>query len=219
MREELLNEFIDEIRDQLPGHLVAFNGASFQVRNDYLGDIVVDKDIKDFDNLLQSNCGNNYRRVGGNEWLAFFSNDSCIQEVLDKYYTEVPFNAGWKTHGELNGVTKEKIKTVQAKFIRTIRCIKEFVDHSLKLKTIAIDLVENNWGLLPNKVHTLESAKTVARKNWLCVSSLPEESLCCPFCECEEFDWVDGDTSIYGAYGFCNICGAKVSISHAEYPG
>ena len=218
IREELLNEFINEIRDQLPGYLVAFNGASFQIRNDYLGHVVVDKDIEDFNNLLQSSCGNGYRRVGGNEWLAFFRNDSSIQDVLDKYHTEIPFNAGWKTHGELNGASKQKTKTVVAKLIRTVRCIKELVNNTGQLKNTAIDLVENNWALTPNKAHTLESVKAVERKHWLCVSSLPEESPCCPFCECEEFDWLDGDTSIYGGYGTCKKCGAEVGVSHAEYP-
>lgn len=219
MEDERLNVFIDAISDQLPGYLVAFNGASFNVRNDYLGHIVVDKDIEDFSNLLQSKCGNNYKRVGGDKWLALFNRESNIKEVLDKYYIEVPLNAGWKSHGELNGVTKEKIQTIQVKLIRTMRCINKFVTNPGHLKNTAIDLVENNWGFPPNEVHTLDSVKNMERKKWLCVSSLPEKLPYCPFCECEEFDWIDGDTSIYGAYGTCKKCGAEVDITtHTEYP-
>jgi len=218
MRKELLEEFIQEIRAYLPGYLVAFNGASFQVRNDYLGHIVVDKDIEEFGTLLRSKCGNNFRRVGGNEWLALFSSKSDINEVLENYYQEVPLNAGWKSLGELDGVTKEKSQTVAAKLIRTVRCISEFLTDSSRLKNTAIELVENNWALPPNKIYTLGTLNSEERKNWLCVSSLPDKLPCCPFCECEEFEWINGDTSIYGAYGICKKCRANVSITHAEYP-
>ncbi|UBF25560.1 diguanylate cyclase [Kovacikia minuta CCNUW1] len=188
MREDILQALVEQICSKLPGCLVTFNGAAFKLKNDFFGHAFVDQEIQAFSNLLQKKCGNNFNRVGGDEWLAFFENFSVqqVQNLLKEFHLEIPINVEWKSHVELNGEIKEMRVTVNATAIRAMRCIYANANNRNEIRSTAIDLLQNNWGLEPNQVLSLCLAKTIQRKRWSCIGNLPQQSPMLPFLQWRE---------------------------------
>ena len=60
---------------------------------------------------------------------------------MSQYYQESPLKSGWKGIGNLNGENKEKVVSVNAKIIRSIRCVYSYVDSSKNMLEIANELI------------------------------------------------------------------------------
>ncbi len=221
MNPKLLQEFLDMTSNCPSGYLASYNGSGFKIRNDYFGHLLVDEEINYFNYLLNTKSNGLCKRVGGNEWLAYFPATSLrkIQEVMDEFYEEKKYNAGWACLGERGNERKVKRCTVKSQLLRAVRSVYTYIDSASKARDIVVNLVEQNWNLPPNTIHKLSSLAGVTdngRKFFSIIEAWPVESPSCPFCGEVDFDWIDGDAS--SAYGICKNCRAEVTIGHAESP-
>ncbi len=217
-----IEDFKAAISDRLPGYLVLFNFANAKRRNGHLGFDKVDQDIELFNRLLnQAMIGNNYgARVAGNDWLALFSSHSVtgnpvtqIQQLLDDFYQEEEIVVGWQSHGRKAGVEKTQTQTVPAIITRAMRCIYSYLADLDSFNLIGRQLFEQYYGLTVNTPHELQQIIGIPRTDWQCVSRYPAEELVCPFCQGNQFNWLDGDSSYY-SYSFCQQCDAEVTFSN-----
>ncbi len=71
------------------------------------------------------------------------------------------------------------------------------------------------WGITPGQYFALSDSVSRDAEKWVCVREYPPASYYCPFCSNGEFEWIDGDTSVYSGDGNCTNCGAEVSFQDA----
>jgi len=215
-----LAQFKEAAAAHVPGLLVLFDLAETKRRNCHLGHIVVDKDIDEFGRLIQSSVGASglANRVRGASWLAMYRLESlqAISELLVSFHRQQEMIVGWRSTGERNGATKVTEKTVPATIIRAARCLYSAVITPKSLNVLIEKLFEECYGFSPDMPIELGKVVNVERSGWCCVSSYPSETPFCPFCERSDFEWDDGDTSVYSGTGTCKNCGAYVDIRGVE---
>lgn len=214
-------KFVDEFKESclryLPGTLVSFNMADTLRRNCHLGHLEVDKDIAEFDALLRQAIGLKglVKRVGGDIWLALHSHNSSLhQDILSQFHKEVPCEVGWRSTGERQGSSKSVERLVPTKIIRDVRCVYFPVERRDQLTDTIEALLSS--GLTPPGIPThLNGARIMHEQpdRWSCVETYPHEIPFCPFCEMDQFSWMDGESHVYSGYGTCINCGATVSIN------
>jgi len=216
-----LDEFKRDVPAYLPGMLVLFDLADAKRRNNHLGHLVVDDDIAEFDRLIQTSVGASglAKRVAGDKWLAIYQVGSLesVKALLIAYYRDQECLIGWRAAGQKEGVTKVVERTVRARIIRALRCLYSVATYSPDVNGLIEQLFEHNYSLPPNTPLSLSEAINTKKKPWACVTAYPSENPFCPFCEGRDFDWDDGDDSVYSGSGTCQNCGAEVDIRGIEH--
>ena len=217
MSSERRDKFRNTIAAMLPGYVAVFNFADTQRRNCHLGHAKVDEDIEEFTKLLRQAVGTTgySLRIAGNEWLGFFTINAVepIQQLLNDFYSEQEILTGWKSVGCKDKVKKSERVTTEAKIARAMLCVYSYLERLEDLDTTLEQLLKNAYGLPVSIPHNLQQITNRSRKRWQCVSQYPVGLPVCPFCRGDSFNWLDGDSSIYSAYGFCKTCGAEVEFS------
>ena len=217
MSSERRDKFRNTIAAMLPGYVAVFNFADTQRRNCHLGHAKVDEDIEEFTELLRQAVGTTgySLRIAGNEWLGFFAINAVepIQQLLNDFYSEQEILTGWKSVGCKDKVQKSERVTTEAKIARAMLCVYSYLERLEALDTTLEQLLKNAYGLPVSIPHNLQQITNSLRNRWQCVSQYPVGLPVCPFCRGDSFNWLDGDSSIYSAYGFCKTCGAEVEFS------
>ncbi len=215
-----LEQFKEAAPAYVPGLVVLFDLADTKRRNCHLGHNVVDKDIDEFDRLIQSSVGASglAKRVRGASWLAMYRLESLqsINELLGSFHRKQEMNVGWRSTGERNGATKVTEKIVPATIIRATRCLYSAVITPKSLNGLIDKLFEECYGFSPDMPIELGNVVNVERNFWSCVTSYPPETPFCPFCQRSDFEWEDGDASVYSGSGTCKNCSAYVDIKGVE---
>jgi GGDEF domain-containing protein len=217
MSPELREKFKNTITAMLPGYLAVFNFADTKRRNSHLGHTKVDEDIEEFTELLRQAVGTTgySLRIAGDEWLGFFAISSVepIHQLLNDFYSEQKILTGWKSVGCKDNVQKSEQVTTEAKIARAMLCVYSYLERLEDFETTCEQLLKNDYGLPVSIPHNLQQITNSLRNRWQCVSQYPLGLPVCPFCRGDSFNWLDGDSSIYYGYGFCNNCGAEVEFS------
>jgi GGDEF domain-containing protein len=215
-----LEQFKAEAKASLPGLLAYFDFADTKRRNCHLGHSFVDEEIKEFDRLIRATVGDTgtAKRVGGESWLALLPNGTveALSELLVGFQLQQTIEIGWQCTGEKDGETKVAQRTVDSIITRALRCICSPVtsDDDLASK---IDALQEQYVGLPTGVAILLSeTEQHKRSYWNCITNYPAENPFCPFCEKSDFEYDDGDMSVYSGSGTCDNCEAEISICSIE---
>lgn len=220
MLSSLTQKFKNEIITMLPGDLAMFNFADMKRRNDRLGHHKVDEEIEEFAQLLARSVKNTGygMRIAGDKWLGLFAPNSldAMQKLLNDFKREQKILIGWESLGCKDGIQKSQQVTVEAKIIRAMYCVYSYIETVENLELKVEELLDNCYGLPVNIPYQLADVIGSERNRWQCVSNYPSKLPVCPFCESNSFNWLDGDSTIYYAYGFCNVCGAEVTFQNAR---
>lgn len=211
-----LDQFKDAVSAHVPGLLVLFKFADAKRRNCHLGYQLVDKDIEEFDRLLQSSVGPSglAKRVRGASWLAMYNTESLqsISALLLAYQNQQEIHAGWTCSAEKDGVSKVAECATSATITRAMRCLYAAVTDLHEIDSLIDRLLHENYGFPPSSPLSLADAMQIKRTTWNCVSHYPSQVPFCPFCERSEFDCDDADGSVYTGSGACKTCGAQIDI-------
>jgi hypothetical protein len=194
-----------------------FNFADVMRRNSHLGHTVVDEEIGEFDKMLTESAEVAVRCTG-TSWMAFYKTESVfqIESLLKAVHHEQAFTVGWKAEGERENERKSIERTVSSIIVRAFRCLYVPVKSMSDVENLIHKLPEEYWGLPVDVAIPYEDISTFERAAWSCVSEYPCEQPSCPFCEGRDFDWIDGDMSVYSGYGTCKKCAAVVDIAGVE---
>jgi len=215
-----LDEFKAEMAANLPGLLVLYDLADAKRRNCHLGHQAVDCDIDELNQLVRTSVGPSglAKRVAGDKWLALYKTDSLVPvaALLSSYHKEQEFLVGWKCTGEKDGHNKVMERTVCSTIVRCLRCIYFFTTASQEPVALIEKLLEHNYRVPPGIPCILSDAARMKTTGWSCVSSYPSEAPFCPFCERSDFEWIDGDGSVYSGSGTCRVCRASITIQGVE---
>jgi hypothetical protein len=215
-----LDQFKHAVPNFLPGLLVLFNIADANRRNCHLGHLAVDEDIANFDRLVQMSVGASglAKRVQGAAWLATYKTESFhpLSAVLRAYHKQQDILVGWRSTGEKDGAARAVQRTVAATIVRAVRCLYTTVTTPQEANRSIDELFEQCHGFPPNIAVRLSDVVNTERSNWSCVNSYPSEMPFCPFCDGRDFEWDDGDFSIYSGSGTCRTCGAYVNIEEID---
>lgn len=217
-----LDQFKNGVSAYLPGLLVLFDLADTKRRNCHLGHNVVANDIEEFDRLAHTSVGSSglVRRVDGNAWLALYKLEpqslQSLNALLSAYHKEQEMQVGWRSTGEKDSVQKVVERTVPTTIIRAARCLYSAVTDPQEINGLIDELFEQCGGFAPTIPMQLSDIINGERTGWNCVTCYPAEMPFCPFCEQHEFDWDDGDGTIYSGSGVCKNCGAHIRIDGIE---
>lgn len=211
-----LVQFKVSAANHLPGLLAVFDMADAKRRNCHLGHLVVDRDIQEFDQMLQASVAGRgvARRVRGTSWLAIYPQVSAkfLDELLLNFHSQNEMQIGWRVEGRKDGVEKAVERTIQSTISRALRCVYANATSKEELEHLSDELLEQCYGLPLNSAIKLEELANYERRFWTCVSNYPAEKPFCPFCESSEFDLEDGDGSVYSGSGTCKNCRCDMMI-------
>jgi hypothetical protein len=200
--------------------IVLFDIADAKRRNSHLGYRTVDDDIQEMNRLLKLSVGTTglAKRIGGDEWLAFYPGESLrpVVSLLNAYHQEQRFEVGWRATAEKGNQTKSTERTAPATICRSLRCIYVFTINSSEVDALIDSMLQHNYGLPPDIPLRFSEVITTKKIRWMCVTNYPEESPSCPFCRGSEFDWDEGDSNVYTGSGRCKRCTAYVDITGVE---
>jgi len=214
--------FQDEAGVFLPGFLYSFNIADLKRRNSHLGFRRVDQDIEELNRMLNAMAGCVLvKRVTAARWLMVSrrNEDHRVQALLDGYRRTERITTGWMIEAIDSTAKKQRLakrQTVLSEISRAVRCLRAEAETVAGLETAIREVAENDWNLPVNQVLPVAGIRAMAREPWLCVARYPAEVPSCPVCEGRDFDWRDGDSSIYSGNGKCRGCGADILITQID---
>ena len=209
--------FEDAAGPYLPGFLYRFNIADFKRRNCHLSHQVGDADIAELDRRLKALAPDRslVQRIKGDVWLLLSRENELLLVVnlIANYRRSEKMETGWRIEAT-RGDEKAKTERVVASSInRAVRCLSAEVRDPAELSRVLKALEANDYSLPVDRVIPLETVAGLAREPWMSVPRYPAENPDCPFCHGRDFDWKDGDMSVYSGWGDCKTCGADVLIT------
>ncbi|MBD2048261.1 hypothetical protein H6F78_22135 [Coleofasciculus sp. FACHB-64] len=217
MRDQLIAELKLCIEPLLPGYLAIFDLADTKRRNLYLGHEEVDKDILGFDTLLKAHLGKAFKRIGGERWVAFVTENqlNVFDRLILAYQKEVPISAGWECRAIAPNSTLVHIEEKTDVLIsRAVRCgylnIQDINDVAARVN----DLLEEIWRLPVNSATSLEQKLRSNQSKWKCIIGNLPSTAYCPFCKGTKFEWLEGTDDT--AYGICMGCSAEVDFIYGR---
>ncbi|MGA2990139.1 MAG: hypothetical protein ABSD88_06655 [Candidatus Korobacteraceae bacterium] len=220
-----IESFARQALQYLPGFLYSFNIADFKRRNIHLSYKRGDRDIEELDRLLRALASEIglVERTHGQRWFLISRQNAedRVRSLLNEYRRTDRHSTGWSISASKDGKREEnksKSRVVQAEISRVVRCLYVEVGAPEDLAAAIKQIEENDYGLPVNQPVHLLDLPGPPRTPWRCISQYPAENPSCPYCQGSDFDWEDGDDSIYTGYGRCKGCGATVSISQIDEP-
>ena len=214
-----LAKFRLKVSQYLPGYLAFVNLADTQRANGHIGFRVVDENIEEFGRMISSYAGSDgmAMRAGGDKWLAIFKRLSKLEHLIASAEKERELMVGWKaTCEKKDGSVKEVKNVIRSSYVRSFRCVYTYVKSVDEVQQNAEILKANCWGFKPGLVVNLADIEQQEKVKWSCITEYPAEEPSCSFCGGNSFKWLDGDLSVYYAYGVCWQCKALVCFDHAD---
>jgi GGDEF domain-containing protein len=212
-RDQMIAELKLYIEPLLPGYLAIFDLADTKRRNLYLGHEEVDKDILEFDTLLKTHLGEAFKRIGGDRWVAFVTENqlNVFDRLILAYKKEVPISAGWECRAIApNGTLVHIHQKNDVLLSRAVRCGYLGIQDTNEVATGLNDLLEKIWHSPVNSATCLRQKLTFTQPKWKCIiGNLPGIEFC-PFCKGTEFEWLEGTDDT--AYGICKGCRAEADF-------
>jgi GGDEF domain-containing protein len=214
-RDQLIAELKLCIEPLLPGYLAIFDLADTKRRNLYLGHEEVDKDILEFNTLLKTHLGETFKRIGGDRWVAFVTENqlNVFDRLILAYKKEVPISAGWECRAIApNSILVHIADKTDVLISRAVRCgylnIQDINDVAARVNY----LVEEIWHLPVNLAISLEQELTFNQPKWKCIIGNLPSTAYCPLCKGTKFEWLEGtdDTD----YGICKGCSVEVDFMY-----
>lgn len=211
------------IKPYYPGYIAVIDIAALKIRNDLLGHLAVDREIKELEQIIDKYIDRKEFaiRIGGDEWLLFFPNNpkQKLQYIANRYSAKkIKLIVGWQCEAiDKLKVIKKRQKTKNSILHRGLKICYVPISNDDEIETkskIIFDNVNYDFGYdmvnYPRKyTNIIDKTKKQA---WQSINlDLPE--IYCPFCHHKEFNWQGGDMSLFGAYGNCKHCEAEVSFS------
>lgn len=201
----------------MPALVALFDIADCKRLNCHLGHQRVDEYIAEFDHLLKKSTKGDCLRVAGDAWLAVFDKTELdkIARLLDEYYLEETAEIGWQCKGWLREEKKTKSSVVKTKIRRAMRCAYSEAKELSDVDNFLAEILENFPRVqvgLPVYYKSQESFGSESQR-WLSVETYPVDNPSCPFCDGNNFDWDDGDGSVYSGNGTCKNCQAEIVIN------
>lgn len=216
----ILNAFREAMSEVGGGILAHFDLADTRRRNDYLGFSVVDHDINELTAMLE-NYGPPIKisaRTSGDKWAALLvgTDASLLTDLLARYKRQQPVIVGWQALARKRfRWSRKRDSTRNATLSRCLRCVYASINSTDELLT--------KWQLIDEKIRNaqVDCATDIStgffqtdcadNPRWRCIEDKVEPQSC-PFCGKTTFDWCDGDTTVFGAFGNCRGCGAEVEF-------
>ncbi len=218
---------LDIIRHYLepyyPGYIAVIDIAALKIRNDLLGHLIVDQEIEELEQIINQYIEKKEFsiRVGGDEWLLFFPNhpEKQLQSIANKYSKkEIKLTVGWQCEAKDKSVIKKTQATRDSTLYRGLKICYTSIKNNSEIETKS-EIIFNNVNcqlgsdMVNCPISVINIIEKHKKKAWQSINlNLPK--IYCPFCHHQEFNWIDGDTSLFGAYGNCNQCEAEVSFSN-----
>ena len=220
---KLLDAFVREASERLPGVLYSFNIADFKRRNVHLGYTLGDEDVAELNRLLADagTKGAFGARTHGDRWFMLAPPDDrrTAWSILERFTRSEPFLVGWEARATKDGVERTRRETVPALMMRVLRCLYAPVTTREELDAAVAGICKNDYSLPVVRPIALSEIPDFERRPWRCVSRYPETRPSCPFCGAREIDSLEGDDAIYGDEGTCKGCGARIVVREVSKLG
>ncbi|MGD1917493.1 MAG: diguanylate cyclase domain-containing protein [Pleurocapsa sp.] len=219
---------LDIIRHYLepyyPGYIAVIDIAALKFRNDLLGHLVVDREIEELEEIINQYIDRREFsiRVGGDEWLLFFPNnpEKQLQSITNQYSKkQIKLIVGWQCEAKDKSATIKKAQEIRNSILyRGLKICYMPIKNNSEIKTKSEIIFDNvnyqlGYDVVNYPISAIDLIEVHKNKTWQSVN-LNLSKIYCPFCHHQEFNWKDGDTSLFGAYGNCNQCDAEVSFSN-----
>jgi hypothetical protein len=220
----------DGFRDAFDKHrcgIVAhFDLADAKRRNSYLGHAEVDRDIDELTSAIGA-FGPPIMissRIGGGQWAAFLSGSdpSPLAQILAQYKRQQSATVGWTAVARKRFCWAKTRNSIRNSTLRRgLRCVYATIN--------GVDELTRKWQLIHEKIpyarvdhHSdiRDEGQFIsdyeADPRWRCIDD-DVAPLSCPQCDSTEFDWYDGDSTVFGGCGYCAECKADVEFrNHFE---
>lgn len=215
MNDRLIN-FLKIVSSKLPGCLAVFDFADFKRRNCHLGYLAGDKDIEEFESVLNSILsGTDPRlRIAGDKWAVFTSENNLgkINTIIDSFVRSEQVKVGWICKGSLNGRTQQNTTTITSTLSRSVRCAYLRVVHPESLAADIEKLTDYTGGCEVNVPQPFSTETTDQPNRWTCIT-YPSDKRACIFCGHDQFEYLgDPFGPILSMECTCKRCGAHLEF-------
>lgn len=219
MNRKPWTEFVERIRDRLPGFVVCFDLADTKRRNLYLGFARVDHEIELFENLAGRHFPEPayHRRVAGDRWLCFTPTDpeAVVRRLANEFSEARPIEISQicratRPDGELRETRRPFRKTIVRGFRSLVNRVGEAEEAEAKILRLLEQVsLEEVTGPATLPGGAFPSGEPASR--WRCLDDHDVWRTVCPFCQQEDFQWIEGtDDAMFGA---CRGCGAECDFT------
>lgn len=213
---EHLNKFLEIVSSKIPGCLAVFDFADFKRRNCHLGHLAGDKDIEEFESILNKvlSEGDPWLRIAGDKWAVFTSENSLdkMNFIIRSYHRSEKVRVGWSCKASLGKETQQSETTVISTLSRALRCAYLPIISQVSLDEDFRKLTNYVGTSKVNTAQLYSSEDTDEPNKWTCIT-YPSNKQNCVFCENDQFEYLgDAFGPILSMEGVCKQCGA-----HLEY--
>jgi GGDEF domain-containing protein len=211
-----VKNFLEIVSSNLPGCLIVFDFADFKRRNSHLGQSASDKDIKDFESILNRTLSKSdpWVRIAGDKWAVFTSENSIgkIKTIIRSFARSDKVRVGWICKATLNGKLMQNETNVITDLIRAIRCAYMQIPHHQSLDQdleMLMAYVGKSQINIPQEYNT----KPVEdQQRWCCIT-YPQDKQVCVFCGNEDLEHIgDAFGPILSSESICKRCNAHLEI-------
>lgn len=216
--------FLDAVGEHPCGIVAHFDLADAKRRNTYLGFAEVDRDIEELTSMLAA-YGPPIEfssRIGGNQWAVFLSGSDSrpLVEILTQFKRQQPATVGWTAIARKRFRRSKSMTSIRnSSLYRCLRCVYSTINaaEELALKwQIIYD--KTPYARVDQPSDISDDGQFIsdfeAEPRWRCIID-DVAPFSCPYCAGTDFDWYDGDTTVFGACGHCRDCRADVEFRNS----
>jgi GGDEF domain-containing protein len=190
---ERLRNFIKSASPRLPGYLAVFDFADFKRRNCHLGHLVGDKDIEEFESILNAHLSENdaWLRTGGDKW-AVFTLENCLEKlnpIIRSFSRSQRVKVGWICKASLDGKTQQRETVITTTLSRAVRCAYTQVANPESLVADLGRLADYIWSCEINSPQLVGPVTRDKPNGWNCIT-YPTDERTCIFCGNEKFEYL-----------------------------
>ena len=218
----LPNEILAALPQSGSGIVAQFDLADAKRRNNYLGFEAVDRDIEELTTMLASHPFLASHRIAGDKWAALLpsQNTEPLFQLVKRFERRQPVVVGWTATASRRFWFDNKGRCVKTSILyRNLRCVFSLISVGDEFAEVWQRIYDRlPYARVGEPVEINDDSGFIVDYDviprWKCIDD-DVARMACPKCASVDFNWYDGDSSVFGGCGICQKCGADVEFRNS----